>query len=99
VWFNQKNEINQTNQINEIPSSRRKLEIMPQDMVVRNLSYIDLSTAPNGKARQVSDPYNPKYLLIIMPYRFNTNYQLLAHSSEYLLCDWFLSLDLQRSRP
>lgn len=43
--------------------------------------------------------YPSKYLLLKMPYRFNTSYQLLVRSNEYLLCDWFLSLDLRRSRP
>jgi hypothetical protein len=30
---------------------------------------------------QVPSPYNPKYLLLKMPYRFNTSYQLLAPRS------------------
>ena len=115
----------------EIASSRGKVEIMPQDMVVQSLSDIDLSTAQNdprpsasqstatysqglsvntspgflglwptnGNAGQAPSPYNPKYLLLKMPYRFNTSYQLLVRSSECLLYDWFLSLDLRRSRP
>ena len=67
---------------------------MPQDMVARNVSNIDRSTAPNGHAGQAACPYNPKYLLIIMPYRFNTSYQLRAPSSAGALCGWILSLDL-----
>ena len=55
--------------------------------------------ATNGNAGQVPSPYNPKYLLLKMPYRFNTSYQLLVRSSEYVLSDWYLSLDLQRSWP
>jgi len=47
----------------------------------------------------VASPYNPKRLLLKMPYRFNKGYQLLARSSACVLCGWFLSLDLQRSRP
>jgi hypothetical protein len=43
--------------------------------------------------------YNPKYLLLKMPYRFNTGYQLRACSSAFALCEWVLSLDPQRSRP
>ena len=72
---------------------------MPQDMVVRNLSDIDLSTAANGNGGQAPRPYNPKMLLLKMPYRFNTGYQLLAPSSAGVLCAWFFSLDFQRSRP
>ena len=72
---------------------------MPQDMVVRNLSDNDLSTAANGNAGQAPSPYNPKRLLLKMPYRFNKGYQLLARSSACVLCGWFLSLDFQRSRP
>jgi hypothetical protein len=83
---------------------------MPQDMVVRILSDFEISIVPNdrpplfrlvanGAVEQVPSPYTPKYLLIKMPYRFNTSFQLLAPSSADVLCDWFLSLDLQRSRP
>jgi hypothetical protein len=71
---------------------------MPQDMVVRNQSDIDLSTVANGNVGQAPSSYNPKMLLLKMPYRFNTGYQLLARSSACVLCDWFFSLDLQRSR-
>lgn len=35
----------------------------------------------------VSSPYNPKILLLKMPYRFNGGYQLLARSSACVLCD------------
>ena len=122
VWFNQRN---------EMASSRGKVEIMPQDMVVMNLSDIDVSTAPNdprpsaacsaiknpqclflcriwqhlfylstnGNPGQALSPYNPKYLLLKMPYRFNTSYQLLARRSGYVLCTWSLSPNLQRSCP
>jgi len=38
----------------------------------------------------------PKYVLQKMSYRFTRGYQLPAGSSA---CGWFLSLDLQRSRP
>jgi len=72
---------------------------MPQDMVVRSLSDNDLSTAANGNVGQTPSPYNPKMLLLKMPYRFNKGYLLLASSSACLPCGWFLSLDLQRSRP
>jgi len=47
----------------------------------------------------VASPYNPKRLLLKMPYRFTKSYQLRAHTSACLLCGWFLSLDVQRSRP
>jgi hypothetical protein len=96
---------------------------MPQDIVAKIPSDIDLSTVPDdrrpsasrsvlknpqrilanrtqgflglcriwqhllrlimkGDAGQAPSLYNPKYLLIKMPYRFNTSYQLLARSSE-----------------
>ena len=44
-------------------------------------------------------PYNPKRLLLKMPYRFNKGYQLLVHSSACVLCGWFFSLDLHWSQP
>ena len=69
---------------------------MPQDMVVRSLSGIDLSTAANGNVGQAPSPYNPKMLLLKMPYRFNKGSQLRAHSSA---CGRFLSIDLRWSRP
>jgi hypothetical protein len=47
----------------------------------------------------VASPYNPKRLLLKMPYRFNKGYQLRACSNASVLCGWFLSLDFQRSRP
>ncbi len=72
---------------------------MPQDMVVRSLSDNDLSIAANGNVGKAPSPYNPKMLLLKMPYRFNKGCQLLAGSSACLLCGWFLSPDLQRSRP
>jgi hypothetical protein len=65
-------------------------------MVVRNLSDIDLSTAANGNVGQVPNHYNPKYLLIKMPYRFNTGYQLLAPRS---LSDSDLSTAANDPRP
>jgi len=46
-----------------------------------------------------TSPYNPKYLLLKMPYRFIRGCQLHARSSISVLCNWFPSLDLQRSRP
>jgi hypothetical protein len=97
--MNQINETNQSNQTNETAISRRKVELMPQDMVVRNLPDVDFSCAPNGNAGQASSPYNPKYLLLKMPYRFNRSYQMLVCSSAYVLYDRFPSLDLQRSQP
>jgi hypothetical protein len=75
---------------------------MPQDTVVRSPSDVDLSTAANGNVGQAPSPYNPnnpKMLLLKMPYKFNKGCQLLAGSSACLLCGWFLSLDLRRSRP
>jgi hypothetical protein len=72
---------------------------MPQDMVVRNLPDLDLSTAANGNVEQAPSPYNPKKLLLKTPYRFNTGYQLLASRSACLLYGWFLSQGFQRSRP
>jgi len=72
---------------------------MPQDMVARSLSDTDFSTAGNGNIGQAPSPYNPKMLLLKMPYRFNTGYQLLAPRSAWVLCSWFLSSDLQKSRP
>src|SRR6185295_7545556 len=99
-------------------SSHGKVEIMPQDMVVRSLSDLDRSTAlddprpsaprsapkylqgisanttpdflslgpriwphlfrlvTNGDAGQAPSPYNPKYLLLKMLYRFITGYLL-----------------------
>jgi hypothetical protein len=51
----------------------------------------------NGNAGQAPSPYNPKYLLLKMPYRFNTSYQLLARSSAFVQCDWS-SLEFRRSR-
>jgi hypothetical protein len=72
---------------------------MPQDMVARSLCAIDPYTAANGNVGQAPSPYNPKSLLQKMPYRFTTGYQLLPRNSACVLCDWFLSLDLQRSRP
>lgn len=78
---------------------RSEVRIMPQGMVVRNLSDIDLSTAANGNVGQAPSPYNSKLLLLKIPYRFNTGYPLLARSSACVLFDSFLSLGLQRSRP
>lgn len=49
--------------------------------------------------RQIPLPSNPKRLLLKILYRFNTGYQLLTQSSAHGLCDWFLSLGLQRSQP
>ena len=72
---------------------------MPQDMVVRSLFDNDLSTAANGNVGEAPSPYNPKMLLLKMPYRFIKGYQLPARSNACVLCGWFLSLDLQRSRP
>ena len=72
---------------------------MPQDMVGRSLSDNDLSTAANGNIGQAPSPSNPKMLLLKIPYRFNKGYQLLPRRSACVLCGWFLSLDLQRSRP
>ena len=40
-----------------------------------------------GNAGQAASPYNPKYLLLKMPYRFNTSYQLLAPRSTDVLCN------------
>ena len=71
-------------------------------MVVRNLSDNDLSTSANGNVGQAPSHIitlnmnNPKYVLQKMSYRFTRGYQLPAGSSA---CGWFLSLDLQRSRP
>ena len=96
---NQMDQINQVNRTNQISSSRGEVGIMPQDMVVRNLSDNDLSTTANGNSGQAPSPYNPKMLLLKMPYRFNKGYQLLVHSSASVLCDCSLSLDFQRSRP
>jgi hypothetical protein len=72
---------------------------MSQDMVDRNLYDVDLSTAPNGNVGQASSPYNPKYLLLKMPYRFNRSYQLLASSIARVLCAWLLSLKPQWNQP
>jgi len=72
---------------------------MPQDMVVGNLSDSDLSTAANGNVGQAPSLYYPKRLLLKIPYRFNRGYQLPPRSSACVLCDSFLSLDLQRRRP
>jgi len=72
---------------------------MPQDMVVRSLSDSDLLTAADGSVGQASSLYYPKRLLLKIPYRFNRGYQVRARSSVCVLCGWFLSLDLQRSRP
>ena len=72
---------------------------MPQDMVPGSLSDSDLSATANGSVGQAPSRYNPKLLLLKMPYRFNTGYQLLAPSSECVLCAWFFFLDFQRSRP
>ena len=79
-------------------SSRGEVESMPQDMVARNLSDLDLSTAANGSVGQAPSPYNPKYLLIKMSYRFNTGYQLFGRHSLSALYNSFLALDFQRSR-
>ena len=87
-------QINQVNRTNQISSSRGEVGIMPQDMVVRNLSDNDLSTTANGNSGQAPSPYNPKMLLLKMPYRFNKGYQLLVHSSACVRCGWFPSLDL-----
>jgi hypothetical protein len=56
-----------------------------------------LTTESNRRQRLLSS--TPKRLLLKIPYRFNTGYQLLTQSSAHGLCDWFLSLGLQRSRP
>jgi hypothetical protein len=72
---------------------------MPQDMVVRSLSDNDLSAAANSNVGQTPSPYNPKMLLLKMPYWSNKGYQVLPRSSACVPCGWFLSLDFQRSRP
>ncbi len=59
---------------------------MPQDMVVRSLSDNDLSIAANGNVGKAPSPYNPKMLLLKMPYSFNKDCQLLAGGSAGLLC-------------
>jgi len=38
-----------------------------------------------------SSPYNPKKVLLKMPYRFTRSDQLLVHSSICVRCDWFPS--------
>jgi hypothetical protein len=47
----------------------------------------------------VSSSYNPKEVLQKMPHESNKAYLLLACNSAFLLCDWFLSVSLQRNRP
>ena len=89
--MNQINQINKTNQINQIAIGRGAVEVMSQDMVARSLSDIDLSTAANGNVGQAPRPYTPKMLLLKMPYRFNTGYQLLTCSGACMRWDWFLS--------
>jgi|CXWL01.1.fsa_nt_gi hypothetical protein len=46
-----------------------------------------------------TNPYNQKYLLLKMPYRFITGYQLHTPSSAWVQCDCSLLLDFRRSRP
>jgi hypothetical protein len=47
-----------------------------------------------------TSPYPPQmYLLLKMPYRFIRGCQLRTRNGEYVLCDSFFSLDLQRNRP
>jgi hypothetical protein len=72
---------------------------MPQDMVVRSLSDCDLSTAADGNVEEAPSLYYPIRLLLKMTYRFIRGCQLLARSSAGVLCGWFYSPDLQRSRP
>ena len=72
---------------------------MPQDMVAMSLSDNDFSTPSNGNVGPDPSLYYPKRLLLKIPYRFNRGYQLLARCSTCVRCGWFLSLDLQRSRP
>ena len=47
----------------------------------------------------VPSPYNPKEILQKMLHESNKGYPLLARNSAFVLCDWFLSVSLQRNRP
>jgi hypothetical protein len=119
--INKTNQRDQTEETNEIASSRGKVELMPQDIVARSsrrmivllrrgyLQFFQamralirpdlLRLVTNGAVKQAISPYNPKYLLLKMPYRFNTSYQLLAPGRACLLPGWLPSLNLHRSRP
>ena len=102
IWLNETNQMNQknkTNQIDHMASSCGKIELMPQDMVARSLFDIDLSSAPPAMPDRHLVRIPQTYLLLKMPYRFNTSYQLPAHSSADVLCDWFHSMNFRRSRP
>jgi hypothetical protein len=83
---------------NQIAISRVEVGIMPQAMVDRSISDSDRFTRPNDSRLSISR-FASKYLLLKMPYRFNTSYQLLARHCLRALCDWFPSLAFRRSRP
>jgi len=57
-----------------------------------------------GEARvmpqdMVSSPYDPKEILQKIRHESNKGHRLLAGNSAFVLCDWFLSVSLQRNRP
>jgi len=52
--------MNQTNQTDEIASSRGEVGNMPQDMVLGACPTVTLSTAANGNVGQAPNTYNPK---------------------------------------
>ena len=47
----------------------------------------------------VSSPYNPKEILQKMLDESKKGHLLLLGNSASVLCEWFLSVSLQRNRP
>ena len=88
VSFIQTHETDRIDQTDEIDQRDQK-----DEMATRR---VEVGIMPQDMA---TSPYNKKYLLLKMPYRFNTSYQLLARHCLRTLSHWFLSLDFRRSRP
>ena len=83
--------MNETNQMNQIDQTDERDQT---DKIATSRGEVGI--IPQDME---SGLYNQKYLLLKMPYRFNTSYQLHAPSGASVLSDWFPSLDFRRSRP
>ena len=85
IWLVWFNQTNKTNQTNQINET---------DEIATSRGEVGIMPQD-----MVASPYNPKRLLLKMPYRFNKGYRLLVCNCLSALCDCFLSLDFRRSRP
>jgi hypothetical protein len=85
IWLVWFNQTNKTNQTNQINET---------DEIATSRGEVGIMPQD-----MVASPYNPKRLLLKMPYRFNKGYRLLVCNCLSALCDCSLSLDFRRSRP